>query len=166
MIHYALRCAAGHGFEGWFRSSADFDVQARRGLLTCPDCGTGDVSRALMAPAVVSGAAPREATVADAASPGPASQAPSEGDILPPQRSLGSGPLPDAVRALLGRLRSEIERNCEDVGRDFAAQALSMHRGEIARRGIYGETTEGEREALADEGVEVTRIPWLPRSES
>ncbi len=54
MIHYQLRCGAAHEFDAWFRDSAAFDDQARRGLLECPHCGERQVARALMAPAVPS----------------------------------------------------------------------------------------------------------------
>lgn len=154
MIRYALRCADGHEFEGWFRSSADFDRQAGAALVSCPSCGSLRVDRALMAPAVVGGRGNREAL-------------PAGGEVIPPEKSVaGPPPLPDAARALLSRLRAEIERTCDYVGPGFADEAIRMHRGEIDKRGIYGETTESEREKLADEGVEVARIPWLPRTES
>ncbi|MFT8711673.1 DUF1178 family protein, partial [Komagataeibacter rhaeticus] len=52
MIRYQLRCGAGHEFEGWFPGSSAFERQAADGLLCCPQCGTHDVTRALMAPAV------------------------------------------------------------------------------------------------------------------
>lgn len=52
MIKYALACSAGHEFEGWFGSSADYDAQEAKGLLSCPVCGLGQVSKQIMAPAV------------------------------------------------------------------------------------------------------------------
>ena len=54
MIHYKLRCAAAHEFEGWFQDSAGFDKLAQAGLVECTVCGSTQVERALMAPAVVS----------------------------------------------------------------------------------------------------------------
>lgn len=159
MIRYTLRCDGGHEFEAWFRSSADFDRQAGQGLVACIACGSHAVARGLMAPAVVGNArAPAQA------------ERPATGETgLPaaPSRAVGGAPaMPDAMRALLVRMRTEIERNCDDVGRDFADEALRIHRGEVEARGIYGEATEAERETLADEGVEIARIPWLPRSAS
>ena len=53
MILYKLRCKRGHEFEAWFAGSAAFDKQEKRGLLSCPNCGTSSVSKALMAPSVV-----------------------------------------------------------------------------------------------------------------
>ena len=52
MIKYALACPAGHGFEGWFGSSADYDDQTDRGLVSCPVCGSTGVAKQVMAPAV------------------------------------------------------------------------------------------------------------------
>ena len=52
MIHYQLQCGQSHGFDGWFKDSASFEKQAKRGLIECPECGGTDVERALMAPAV------------------------------------------------------------------------------------------------------------------
>ena len=74
--------------------------------------------------------------------------------------------LPDKVRAVLQRLRAEVERNCSYVGQDFADEARRIHRGEAESRGIYGESTPEQAEALAEDGIEVARIPWLPRADS
>ena len=144
MIHYQLRCADGHEFEGWFKDSATFEVQAERGLLSCPRCGTVEVARGLMAPVVRTR---------------PAGKA-----VALPQ--LPTVPLPDEIRAVLQRVRAEVERTCEDMGDRFADEAIRMNRGEAEERGIYGNASDEDREALADEGIEVTRIPWLKPAES
>ncbi len=157
MIRYNLRCDGGHEFEAWFRSSADYERQEQIGLVECVTCGSRAVARGLMAPALVGSARAAPSGDAAAATPVPAAAA---------SRAVAGAAMPASVRALLSRMRSEIERHCEDVGREFADEALRMHRGEVETRGIYGEATEQEREALADEGVEIARIPWLPRSES
>lgn len=52
MIKYALTCANEDQFEGWFDSSAAYDEQETRGLITCPTCGSAEVRKAPMAPAV------------------------------------------------------------------------------------------------------------------
>ena len=148
MIHYQLRCGADHQFDGWFASSAGFDRQAAAGLVACPKCGDARVSRALMAPAL---AGPRPAQEPRAAA-GPAQAA-------------VSPDIPDGVRAVLQRIRSEVERNCDNVGPAFADEVRRMHRGETERRGIYGDSTPEQAQALADEGIEVARIPWVPRAD-
>lgn len=52
MIRYALTCDVEHGFDAWFRNSADYDVQAEAGLIECPHCGSTAISKAPMAPAI------------------------------------------------------------------------------------------------------------------
>lgn len=158
MIHYQLRCAAGHEFDGWFNDSAGFEGQANRGLLSCPSCGSGEVGRALMSPGIpaksrrVKTAAP-PARVPDTKTPGPTSP-------------VAGGAMPDAVRAALHKLRAEVETHCDYVGPEFASEARRIHNGEAKPRGIYGESTEAQAEALADDGIDVARIPWLPRADS
>jgi hypothetical protein len=161
MIHYQLQCADGHGFDGWFRDSATFDAQSKRNLVECPTCGSVAVTRALMAPAL---SRSRELAVVP---PGPIAQ-----PATAARPALGTAPMavageriPDHVRAVLQRLRAEVERNCDYVGAEFAEEARRIHYGESEARGIYGETSPEQAEALADEGIEVGRIPWLPRAD-
>ncbi|MEL7343906.1 MAG: DUF1178 family protein [Pseudomonadota bacterium] len=52
MIRFNLRCADGHGFESWFGSGEDYQTLCDRGLVTCPECGSAEVEKALMAPKV------------------------------------------------------------------------------------------------------------------
>ena len=52
MILFDLRCKEGHAFEAWFRDGAAYEDQAAAGDLACPVCGSAEVSKALMAPAV------------------------------------------------------------------------------------------------------------------
>lgn len=152
MIHYRLRCTTGHEFDGWFRDSDSFDSQAATGLLSCPQCGTTSVSRGLMAPSIRRG---RPATPAEASPVDMAADAAAGREVV----------LPDAIRASLQKLRAGIERHCDDLGDRFADEAIRMRRGEIAERGIYGNATAADREALADEGIEVMQIPWLKPAE-
>ncbi|MFD2234877.1 DUF1178 family protein [Phaeospirillum tilakii] len=50
MILYRLRCEHGHEFEEWFGNGAEYDSRAAAGGLTCPECGSHAVSKAIMAP--------------------------------------------------------------------------------------------------------------------
>jgi hypothetical protein len=152
MIHYALRCGSGHLFDGWFNSSASFDAQAARGLLDCPVCADTSIERAMMAPRVGRGA------VAPAA---PTPHQPRAPETTPPRPAL-----PDQVRAVLQRIRAEVEKNCDYVGEKFATTARRMHDGDEPHRPIYGESTPEEAAALADDGIEVSSIPWVPVADS
>ena len=155
MIHYQLLCSQTHEFDGWFKDSAEFDRQAKRGLVECPACGDTKVGRALMTPAVAKRNAPSR----------------SEPQTEPPQPpppapvSVG-GRMPAHMFAMLRQLRAEVEKSCDYVGPDFAEEARKMHRGEVDPHGIYGEATQEEAEALADEGIEVASLPWAPNADS
>ena len=162
MIHYQLRCKADHSFDGWFRNSAAFDDQSARGLLTCPACGATQVTRALMAPAV---GRSRQAPAQVAEAPPAAAPAPTPEVPASAAPSVG-GALPDQVRAALQRLRAEVEKRCENVGDRFAEEARLIHSGDAPARGIYGEATPEQAERLADDGIEIAHIPWIPRSDS
>ena len=150
MIHYQLRCDQDHEFDGWFNDSAGFDKQAKRGLIECPTCGATKIMRALMAPAV---------STRDAPEPKP--PAPVQ-EILPPAPPPVGVPMPARMIALLQKMRAQVEKNCDYVGPGFAEEARKIHRGEAEGRGIYGETTPDEAESLADEGIEIQSIPWVP----
>lgn len=52
MIRYALTCPNDDAFEGWFASSDDYDAQEAGGQIECPVCGSREVRKAPMAPAV------------------------------------------------------------------------------------------------------------------
>jgi hypothetical protein len=154
MIHYQLRCDDDHEFDGWFKDSAAFDRLAKRGLVECTQCGTTKVERALMTPSVGKKSNRLPAPVPAAAAPAAA---------LAPRK--GGARLPAEVKAMLQRLRAEVEQNCDYVGGEFAEEARKIHRGESDKRGIYGETTKDEAEALAEEGIEVSSIPWVDRAD-
>lgn len=164
MIHYQLRCGASHDFDGWFRDSAGFEDQARRGLLECPSCGDRRVARAMMAPALAR-TGKIQPGAAEIVAPPSLSQAVAV-PAPPSQIAVAGEPLPAQLRAALQRMRSEVERHCDYVGAGFATEARRIHNGEADARGIYGEATAAEAEALADDGVTVSRIPWLPRADS
>jgi hypothetical protein len=155
MIHYTLRCAAGHEFDGWFKHSDGFELQAAEGLVSCPSCGTTDVMRALMTPGIPRKG--RELVPAPVAVP-----------EMPVTAGLpaAGGVMPDSVRVALQKLREEVEKNCDYVGADFAEEARRIHNGETTPRGIYGESTDEEAEALEEDGIAFARIPWAPRNDS
>ena len=162
MIHYQLRCRHDHAFDGWFRDSAAFDAQAGRGLVECPACGDTAVSRSLMAPAIPRKGAKVSGERLAAPSPAPAA-APAGAPAA--SAKAASGPLPAQLVGMLQRMRAEVEKSCDYVGERFADEARRIHRGETGQRGIYGETTPEQAEALAEDGIEVSRIPWLPRAD-
>jgi hypothetical protein len=165
MIHYQLRCSEAHEFDGWFKDSATFDRQADLGLVECPTCGDVRVQRALMTPSVSTRMAlpPPQASGPEREPDAPAAAAAPPVPAVPPQVV---AKLPAQMVAVLQRMRAEVEKNCDYVGPGFAEEARRMHRGESDKRGIYGETTPDEAEALADEGIQIASIPWVPQADS
>lgn len=137
MIRYDLRCDGGHGFDGWFRSSADFDRHQGGGLLSCPHCGSAEIAKALMAPAVST----REETSREVVLLGDEEQ---------------------KLRAMLKSVREEVTRNAENVGPRFAEVARKMHEGEMERASVYGRASSDEVRALAEDGVDFCPLPSLP----
>ena len=98
---------------------------------------------------------PAQAAFAQAASGQVASaQAPSQ--AAPSHAALG-----EAI-AQLRQLQRKIKSECRDVGNDFAAEVRKMHYGDSAPENIYGHASAEERESLADEGIDVVALPWLP----
>ena len=65
------------------------------------------------------------------------------------------------MRMLLHKLRAEVEKTCDNVGTGFAAEARKIATGDAPARGIYGDATDAEARALADDGIEVSRLPWI-----
>lgn len=159
MIHYDLRCSQDHAFDGWFKDSAAFDRLAKRGLVECPHCGDSKIERALMRPAV----AKREAVAKHENLPVPT---PQPKPPTQPAAAVAGMPMPAQMRAMLQRMRAEVEKHCDYVGPSFAEEARKIHRGESEKRGIYGETSPDQAEALADEGIEFSRIPWVPPADA
>ncbi len=126
-----LRCANGHGFEGWFASDDEFMDQNGRGLIECPLCSDRVVTRMPTAPRL---------NLAGAREPAPAPQ---------------PADLQAAWMAAARKLLSETE----DVGERFVDEARRIHYGEVEHRGIRGQATPEEREALRDEGIETFALP-------
>jgi hypothetical protein len=138
MIRYSLSCANGHAFDGWFRSSGDYDVQAEGGLLDCPVCGVHKIEKALMAPSVATSAEP----------------ASTEAVVL--------GEREERLREMFRMVREEVTRNAENVGPRFAEVARQMHDGDVEKGSVYGVASADEVRALAEDGIDFHPLPPLP----
>jgi len=151
MIRYNLRCEKGHTFESWFQSSAAYESQEKRKLVSCPACGSAKVERAIMAPRIVSKKGRDRVPQAPAAEVAASSE--STPLLMAQEREL---------RAKIKELRDHIVKNADNVGERFPNEARKMHYGDIEHRPIYGEASPDEARALIDEGVEVSPLPVLP----
>lgn len=138
MMVYDLACDAAHRFEAWFGSSADFDDQQARGLLSCPLCGSQNVGKAVMAPAV-----------------------PAKSNQKAASHSLAN----DDPMARLLMLQRAFEDRSEYVGDRFATEARAIHESGEARS-VHGEASADEVKALIDDGVPLLPLPFRPRARS
>jgi hypothetical protein len=136
MIVYDLCCVSGHRFEGWFGSSADYAKQREAGLVVCPQCGSGAVDKAPMAPAVPVKGNRRAETKQSVA-----------GGTLPPEAA--------AMLQNLAELQAEALRASTWVGEAFAEQSRAIHYGERKPEAIHGQASVEEAQALVDEGITV-----------
>jgi hypothetical protein len=173
MIRYRLKCEKRHEFEAWFASSAAFDRQAKRGQIACPRCGTAKVHKSLMAPNIIKGVKRvRAEKAAEKAAEKVAEKAGAEPPAVAPQpvpppaaethRLAAHGELAKAMR----KLRAEIQSKSEYVGPRFPEEARKIHYEEAPARGIYGEATREEAQALAEEGIEFFPLPSLPEDQN
>lgn len=138
MIVYRLVCSTGHEFEGWFKDSAAFDVQAAHGALECPVCSDGNVKKAIMAPAL------------------------RKSEQLPVPSAPQPAPEMQKVRQFMAGYRKFVEENAEYVGPKFPEEARKIHYGETEDRHIYGESTLREARELIEEGIEIAPVPPDP----
>ena len=141
MIVFDLICSNAHVFEAWFGSSADYEGQQARGLVSCPLCGTHDIEKAVMAPAVAAKSNQRDTR-------------------LP----VATGASTDDVARLLAMQRA-LEAQSDWVGPRFAEEARARHEAGTERP-VHGEASLAEVKALVDEGVPVMPLPFRPLAKS
>jgi hypothetical protein len=131
-----------HRFEGWFASEEDYASQVERGLLECPLCADKTVQKLPSAPRINLGASEAPAT-------------PSSGN---PQ-TLVAGDAAQALQTAWLQMARQIVSQTEDVGSRFAEEARKIHYGESEERGIRGQASREETEALLEEGIAVMPLP-------
>jgi hypothetical protein len=134
-----LQCSHAHGFEGWFGSEDDFQDQLARGLVECPMCGDLQVSKLPSAPRLNLGAV------------APTAPTPARQEVM-------SAPNAELQAAWM-QLVKQVMANTEDVGERFAEEARKIHYGESEERGIRGQASKEETQALLEEGIGVLPLP-------
>lgn len=158
MIVFDLSCEQGHRFEGWFSSSEDYAGQQTRGLVSCPHCGSADVAKAPMAPAVPRkgnqrGSIPSQEPVA------------TEGQGV----SVAAGMPPEMAQALqkMAEIQAEALKQSKWVGEDFAEVSRAMHYGERDAEVVHGKASAQQTKELLEEGIAVAPLlfPIAPPDE-
>jgi hypothetical protein len=149
MIVYDLVCARQHRFEGWFGSADDFTQQRDGALIRCPLCDDASIDRRPSANIQV-GRAPALPAVAETK---PAENAKTE---------TSAAIVPDAK--MLGLLRKLVAET-ENVGRAFPEEARKIHYDEAPKRGIRGQASSEEADALREEGIDFMSLPSILTSD-
>ena len=138
MIKYNLICKCGQTFESWFLNSSEFDSLFKKKLVKCIYCESSKVKKSVMAPNL-----------------------PSKSNKISKKNKAEK----DIKKQLLN-FRKYIEKNCKNVGDNFAREASSIHYEKKNSQGIYGKTTPEEASELIDEGIEVVTVPWVNKTEN
>jgi hypothetical protein len=132
MITFDLQCKNGHVFEGWFADSRTYELQAKEGLIACPVCEDTSIIK-LPSGFAIKGGQNRSEKQKTAA------------DIQNIER----------------RLAEYVEKHFDNVGADFAKEALKIHYGVSEPRNIRGVSTLSEEKTLKEEGIEFFKLPSL-----
>ena len=131
MVKYALKCeTCDVGFDGWFSSSEDFDAKKSSGELLCLNCGSTQIEKQIMAPAV-SGTRKNMISTSD-------------------QKKFAE---------MAKAVREHVSSTHEYVGDNFAETARSMYYGEKEAKPVWGQTSIKEAKELAEEGVPALPLP-------
>jgi len=146
VIRYALTCENGHRFESWFAGSQAFDTLRAANAVLCPECGSSTVEKALMTPQV-STARKKDA----------------KKDKV---RLAANHAMRAEAMVAMRKIRDHVTENADYVGDKFPEEARKIHYEEAEPRGIYGEATTDEAEALVEEGIEFHPLPVLPEEQN
>lgn len=139
MIAYDLICSNGHLFECWFKDSASFEEQKTAGIINCPICDDSDVDRVFSPFAIKKGEGKKKG------------------------REEEKGREEVDLQKTLRMINEYLDKHFEDVGRNFAKEALKIHWGEAEKRNIKGIATPQEEALLKEEGVPFIKVPIVKR---
>ena len=139
MIKYNLKCKNKHEFESWFLDSKEFEKLKLKKMIECSFCGTKSIDKTIMSPNI--GIKELE-----------------EKGFKTPNKL-------EKVRSDLLKMRNFIEKNFEYVGTNFPREVRNIYYDKRKNKNIYGKATQEESEQLKDEGIELTAVPWIDKTE-
>ena len=138
MIKYNLLCKCGKNFESWFSTSKEYESLKKKKLINCIYCNSTSVKKSIMSPNLTSKS----------------------------NKSSVKKNIEKDIKKELIKFRKYIEKNCKNVGDNFAREARSIHYEKKNSQGIYGKTTPEEASELIEEGIEVVTVPWVHKTEN
>ncbi len=140
MIKYNLKCKNNHEFESWFSDSIEFEKLSIKKMIECTFCGTRLIKKSIMSPNVLTNE-----------------------EKINKKKSLKKI---QKMREDLLKMRNFVEKNFENVGKDFPREVRNIYYDKRKNKNIYGHATDEETEALKDEGIELTTIPWVDKRDN
>jgi len=143
MIVFELICKNNHTFEGWFDDNHSFEAQKKQGLLTCPVCDCSEVFKSLTTFGI------KKTTT----------RMPETSHSLTQSESDPGKSKKHDMETLRKGISSFIEKNFDNVGSDFATEALKIHYGVKKPRNIRGSSTEEDDKMLEKEGIPIIKFP-------
>ena len=143
MILFDLKCDKNHKFEAWFASSSNYEEQLKNKMIVCPYCNSTNIEKALMAPSINTKSISK--------------------NIIKNSKSKSSK---KNLENQIKRFRKYIEKNTDNVGKNFAEEARKIYYGETKSRPIRGESTENEAQELAEEGIPFSQLPWHSKEDA
>ena len=146
MIAFDIVCSNGHVFECWFKDSASYEEQKSSGIINCPICNDNDVEKVFSPFAIKkNGEKKREENK---------------------EEKKGEEVIPANPYQALRMINEYLDKHFEEVGANFAKEALKIHWGEAEKRNIKGVATPQEETLLKEEGVQFFKVPIIKRLDS
>ena len=143
MILFDLQCDKNHQFECWFASSTKYEEQLKDKMIICPYCNSTKIQKSLMAPNINT-------------------KSTSKNSKKNNKKKLVQENLENQIK----KFRKYIEKNTDNVGKNFAEEARKIYYGETKSRPIRGESTEKEAQELAEEGIQFSKLPWHTKEDA
>jgi len=141
MIVFDLTCKNDHTFEGWFEDKQSFELQKERGFLNCPVCECPEVYQTPTTFGIIK----------------------SQGSALRKKKTEKNAEIL-GLETLKKEIHRLIETNFDNVGSDFAKEALKIHYGVKKPRNIRGSSTEEDDKMLKKEGIPFVKFPYPEQS--
>ena len=140
MIKYNLKCKNKHEFESWFSNSKEFEKLRSKKIIECIYCKSKTIEKSIMSPLVLN-----------------------KEEKIKKEKHLQDF---KKVQKELVKIRKFVEKNFENVGKDFPREVRNVYYDNRKNKNIYGQATPEETEELKEEGIEVTSIPWVDKSDN
>ena len=143
MILFDLKCENEHKFEAWFPSSSNYENQLKKKMIECPYCNSKKIKKSLMAPNLNV-------------------KSQSKKNSIEKKNDIAQINLEKKIK----KFKKFVEKNTENVGKNFAEEARKIYYGEKKARPIRGESTEKESQDLEEEGIPFSKLPWHSKEDA